>query len=137
MNTESAARLVGLLIGATTGWSDDSHGSAAAKLYIERIADKWTDLVVAERAIDNIVRSWTKPSRPPWGALQREYDEQMRRAVMDRAAITPGLAGRQVPPSEGRKAAAAEYARDCKRRGKEPNWTFFDRLAGTVTDDDA
>ncbi len=123
--------LLGRLMGLTSGW--DNAPDLTIDSYSDEIA-AWTDLEAATQAIDEIINTWDRSTRPTFGVLQRAYQGARRRIVLERPTLT-SAAGLPLSIAEGRQIAARAYADERRRQGKEPNWEFFDRFAGLVRTD--
>ena len=116
------------LVGATTGWGDLDEATLAVYL---RELQSYDDMEAARQAIDNVIKSWTRPSRPPVGVLNQEYRQAMARLMMDRNVYELPT-GRIPTVAEGRKIAARAYVQECKRLGKKPNMKMFNRIIGQI-----
>jgi hypothetical protein len=138
MTEDHATKLISLLVSATTGWNDD-----AVDLTIEMMTRRWTDYDIAKEATMLVIDTWDKQSRPPWAVLNNAYRIQYRRNIMNAPALTEDTyGGPVVSNAEGRKIAAQAYTRECQKRTPddvhvksgfrtiEPNWDWFDRIAG-------
>ena len=139
MTPDQADSCLGLLVGGTPGWTSATDETLV--IYHERFR-KLDDVELAQEAVNAIIDTWTNPGRPPWATVRGAYDQAMRRKVMDMPALAPVTTG-AIPPSEGRKFAAAAYAAECRKRDPltdvhirsgwrkaEPNWDYFDAIAG-------
>jgi hypothetical protein len=133
-----ATGLVAMLVMNQSGWNDD-----AVEATCEMIVHRWTSYDVADEAINAVVNTWTNQGRPPWGVLQDAYNAAKRRAILNYPALIAGTRGPVVDVRKGREIAAAAYAAECRRRNpdtdplilsgfrtNEPNWDFFDKMAG-------
>lgn len=125
MKPDLAEELVGLLVGATTGWNDDS-----VMLYIRHM-DSLAEERAAITAVTRLVNTWTGTSRPTWGAIRAEYDREVQREMMLRAGLPASTHG-VVPVPEGRIIAGDAYVAECKRQGREPNLELFARMIGAI-----
>lgn len=145
ISEEDAAGLVGALVATTTGWNDDSVDATMVL-----IQQRWRDIDVATEAVNGIVNTWTRPSRPSWGTLAEAYLNAQRRRAMSVPAITPGSDGLPLTIEQGRAVAARSYAAECRRRNpetdphirsgyrtNEPSQRVLDSLLGLIGADDA
>lgn len=128
MTSEEALTLLGLLVGATTGWD---HAADSTFDEYQRQFEMLDSAAAGHAAVQAVVKTWDRPVRPPWAAVYREYLAACRREIMDHKQL-PGTDGLIVSPAEGRQIAARAYAAHCRRVGREPNWAYFDRMAGVT-----
>lgn len=101
MNEGKATDLVGRLVAATTGWNDEATDFAIDEVM------SWVDVSSAELAIDHIIHTWDRASRPTIGVLTAAYEDQ-RRIKMIRAeleAIPDGDGEEFVPHDIGHAIA--------------------------------
>lgn len=140
MTHREAEIILGTLVGGTGGWNSASDETLT--IYTEQISTLH-DFDIAMRAVEQIIRTWTEPRRPPVAHLFDQYRVEQRRQIMDTPAIS-GPPSRIVSVTEGRQIAARAYAAECRRRdpdtdvhirsgfrSNEPNPDFLDRIIGT------
>lgn len=119
MRQSDAERVLGILVGGTSGWSDD-----IADEFLLTIA-AWDDVDAAERAAVRFTRPAGR-ARPRLAQLLDAYaDEEQRR-------IPSG--GRVVPFSEGINIAWRAYVAEARRTGKEPNRAMFAKWSAMLKD---
>ena len=111
------------LIIATSGWTDEAVEFYAGQLMKLPNAD-W----LAE-ACETVSTTWRSTRRPPLAEITDTYKAISRRAAL--ATPMPPLDSGSYPTfPEGRQLAASGYADECKRQGREPNWSMFNSLLG-------
>ena len=130
IDLDQAFRAVGAVAVVTNGWSDESIEATASEL-----ATECSDPDALLTAAKNIAHSWTPRHRPSLAVFFDEYRNEIRRRAMLNSRRSLPSADRVVPASEGLKIAAASYAVECERQGREPNWTRFRRFASAVGKD--
>lgn len=123
MGDEKAARIIGLLVGGTTGWTDD-----AVLAYVTEIRTH-SDPDAMLAAVRQIMRTWTEARRPPLALILEGYRSELARRQPPPERT---ISGRRVPPSEGIEIARRAYEAECRREGREPNHRLFDRLATSI-----
>ena len=128
MKIEEAEYCLGLLVGGTGGWNSATDETLA--IYLTAI-QQLEDPVICQSSVEEIVMTWSEQRRPPIAKVIELYRNESRRQLMDRPQLT-GPQGATIDAKEGRKIAAAAYAKQCKIDGREPNWIRFDRLLGSA-----
>lgn len=131
MTHTEAQQLLGVLVGATTGWTNAADETFVS--YTNAIAG--LDLDVATFTVDRIVRTWDEPRRPPIATILAAYRSEMRRLELERPTLEAAV-GLPVSVGEGRRIAARAYQAECQRRGREPNERVMDRMLGLIGNDD-
>jgi len=100
-----AERLLGILIGGTSGWTNAADESLT--IYLNQLC-RLADAQSAYTAIDRIIQTWGEARRPPVALILSEYQTVMRRPALDRVALIPSL--RALPSfTAGRQIAARNY----------------------------
>lgn len=127
MKYNEAVACLGVLVGATSGWTDDRVG-----VYAERIKT-WPDARAVREACQLVADTWTGYRTPPLGVIREAYLGVMRRKSMEAGSNVYALpTSAVIHVSEGRVVAANGYVEECRRQGREPNWPFFDKLIGKI-----
>lgn len=114
MIEHDAIKIVGDLVVSTTGWSDP-----AVDGLIDRMTREWPDPALAVLAVEDVIHSWTKQSRPTWAVLDQAYRSQVRRREME----TPRIESRPTRlcgPADGFPIAYRAYCGEVEAQGREP-----------------
>lgn len=114
MSTDIAARLVGMLVVTTTGWTDTTTDAT-----VDLILQRWSSAEAGHIAVNQTIESWDRQGRPPWAVLNNAYKDALRRIAMTAPALPPGDSRASISPAMGRKVAARAYAAECARRDPE------------------
>lgn len=125
MNRNDAAAVVGWLMSTTTGWNDQSVEAYATAI------QQWSDLPAAITAAKLVSETWSERSRPPLAVVRAAYDREKQRR--DEVSMTSLPSAPPCDPIKGRQIAADAYVAECRRAGREPNWSLFNRLAPNPT----
>lgn len=124
MKREHATIIVGHLVAATTGWTDEAVVAYVAE--IERLEH----VEIAGEAAQETIRTWTETRRPPIAVVLNNYRQRLARRelpALNRAN------SRHVPLVEGIEIARAAYERECRLHGRKPDSGKFDRWLRAVT----
>tara|TARA_R110001632_G_scaffold55829_3_gene136586 strand:- start:464 stop:907 length:444 start_codon:yes stop_codon:yes gene_type:complete len=114
MTTDIAARLVGMLVVTTTGWTDTTTDAT-----VDLIIQRWPSAEAGHIAVNQTIESWDRQGRPPWAVLNNAYRDAVRRIAMTAPALDTADARAFTSVSTGRKLAARAYAAECARRDPE------------------
>lgn len=122
MNATEADRLLGTLIGATSGWN--SATEMTVEVY-KRNFQALRDHDCAEAAVYDVINTWKEARRPPWAIVLEAYRGRWREKALSQTNVLPLGRERILSPTEGRQVAARAYAAERAKQGKEPNWPWF------------
>jgi hypothetical protein len=120
MRQSDAERVLGILVGATSGWSDDIVDEMLLTVA------GWDDVQAAERAVARFTRPDGR-ARPRLAQLIDAYAEEEQRRI-------PYGSGRLVPFEEGIQIAWRAYVGEAHRLGKQPNRETFGQWAKILRD---
>jgi hypothetical protein len=120
MRQSDAERVLGILVGATSGWSDDIVDEMLLTVA------GWDDVQAAERACARFTRPDGR-ARPRLAQLIEAYAEEEQRRI-------PYGSGRLVPFDDGIQIAWRAYVGEAHRLGKQPNRETFGQWAKILRD---
>lgn len=121
MTPEEAGRALRPLVIATEGWTQE-----AIVFYVEKLGEL-NDPVALTEACEQVAGAWKAGRRPPLAEITDAYRIKAKR----RALRTPQLEAAEAARAtlhDGRLIASQEYAAECVRQGREPNWHTFERV---------
>ena len=102
MTEDQAFGLIGALVGATNGWTED-----AVDIYTAEV-QTWDDLDSAQIAIADLCRTWSEPFKPSLGQVVERYRaERARNVRAEQEALEPPA---EVYPSHERGWEIARQA---------------------------
>ena len=105
MTHTEAERLLGILIGGTSGWTNAPDETLS--IFLSQLC-RLADAQSAYTAIDRIVQTWGEARRPPVALILAEYQTVMRRHALEQVALNP--APSHIPTlTAGRQIAARNY----------------------------
>lgn len=130
MTEAEAMSCLGLLVGATNGWTEDTDvGPGSLTLYLEEFM-AMSDQECLLAAVRDVLRTHTSTHRPPLVVVLDAYRSQLRLKQESRGALPAPSGQRYLSPDEGRPIALVAYRAECARLGREPNMPLFNSIFG-------
>jgi hypothetical protein len=100
--------------------------TAAKAGYVNGIT-KMLDYAALTTVIDRLIDSWAEDFRPPFSVLREAYRDEVRRREIDRVPPLVSSAP-SAPISRGREIVAAQYLKQCRLEGREPDMAHHELL---------
>lgn len=114
--------MVGLLVGSTTGWTDES-----SDVYVAEFAQLESPTALFA-AVRKIAQTWTEARRPPLGVVLSAYRSEREREQQDSVSLPSGQA--VVDFDRGMSIAWEAAKTEAAKHGREPNRLLFEKWLG-------
>ena len=126
MTHDEAEQVLGVLVGATTGWRDAPDETF--RFYLAQIK-AMRDAETALEAVTEIGATWDEARRPPVSTVNGAYQRILTRRAM---AMTELPAPAATSLERGRVIAHEAYIAECKRQGNDPRPEMVDAILAGI-----